>query len=600
MLLQLHQDLATRKVLLVGHSQGAVYANKIYEYLTNHGMPKENVAVYAVATPDNYVAGGGKYITYTLDDVIRNVAPIFGRLNPLPANVDFVDFLNSPDFSTDIPAQGHGFIQTYLGGFGTRMKADMTSELASLKSLPVTAADGCFEPPHDGPAHQVASTVLSVGDFYMGAFGDAMVKNYQYATAGIKALASVAGSLQNGFSGLASGSGKSASSDTKLDKTGFAFTKAVFGSGLDFQTFDELHGSLGGAVVLAFAPKSDTEPSEWTPPVNPPQQLVPFPDVPVAPGFGGGGGAAAAPVASIAAPVVLPDGVPPQLLSVETNQYTLQLTYASVLDAPLATTSTNWSVRITFNEPMSVPPTITDGAPNASPSATQTVNDCGDSDAATFCFMYMPSVEANGPDWWQFNISGGVDVSGEAMAPVIYPFRIDTYAPRVVPSTSYVNSSLPSVGGTIDTPNADVSVLVNGYFFSTAAPVNAWSVTLQSGQELLDGMYDVYASSTDRQGNTGPVAHWQIVVDTVPPTATFTPDILSGSMSASTAPFVAFSAGDNNPGVSFSCIADGTFSSACTGWDISSVVPGTHTVSVTARDAAGNQTTETRTFDVLP
>src|SRR3989344_1458667 len=109
-LMQMHADVTTRKILLVGHSQGSVYANKIYEYLVAHGVPAQDVAVYAVATPASYVARGGKYITYTV-------------------------------------GQGHSFIDIYLGGFGTRTVGDMQGAMAQLASAEGTAKDGCFDPP---------------------------------------------------------------------------------------------------------------------------------------------------------------------------------------------------------------------------------------------------------------------------------------------------------------------------------------------------------------------------------------------------------------------------------------------------------------------
>src|SRR3989338_10999714 len=42
-LTQIHGELATRKVLLVGHSQGTFYTNAAYDYLINNGVPKDSI-----------------------------------------------------------------------------------------------------------------------------------------------------------------------------------------------------------------------------------------------------------------------------------------------------------------------------------------------------------------------------------------------------------------------------------------------------------------------------------------------------------------------------------------------------------------------------
>ena len=58
-LMQIHPEVTTtRKILLVGHSQGTFYTNAIYRYFLEHGMPEGSVAVYNLATPAAYVEGG--------------------------------------------------------------------------------------------------------------------------------------------------------------------------------------------------------------------------------------------------------------------------------------------------------------------------------------------------------------------------------------------------------------------------------------------------------------------------------------------------------------------------------------------------------------
>lgn len=69
-LMQIHPQVTTQKILLVGHSQGTFYTNAIHKYLSEPGAYKESIAVYNLATPASYVADGGQYLTSTNDKVI--------------------------------------------------------------------------------------------------------------------------------------------------------------------------------------------------------------------------------------------------------------------------------------------------------------------------------------------------------------------------------------------------------------------------------------------------------------------------------------------------------------------------------------------------
>ncbi len=87
-------------ILLVAHSQGNLFGNKIYTILTD--QQKQKFRMVSVATPANSVAGGGSYVTATLDYVIAGIP------NHLSANVAGV---------------GHTFVGTYLGSsFEARTK----------------------------------------------------------------------------------------------------------------------------------------------------------------------------------------------------------------------------------------------------------------------------------------------------------------------------------------------------------------------------------------------------------------------------------------------------------------------------------------------
>src|SRR3989344_7281868 len=85
-LLQIHPQLTTRKAALVGHSQGAFYANALYDYLLAHGEPKAAVGAYQVASPAAYVAGGGRHLNSSDDtmlDALRGLGFTF-----LVSNID--------------------------------------------------------------------------------------------------------------------------------------------------------------------------------------------------------------------------------------------------------------------------------------------------------------------------------------------------------------------------------------------------------------------------------------------------------------------------------------------------------------------------------
>lgn len=160
---QVHDELTTRKVLLVGHSQGSFYTNEMYDYLIKHGVPRQSIAVYNVATPAVFTAGGGQYLTSSNDKVINKI-----RDTEMSGNHDV--YLNSYytvggvvasalRANIEVPKEagwvnneygGHGFGDAYLAGAGPRIVSDINAELANLKVPAETdSADtgGCFTPP---------------------------------------------------------------------------------------------------------------------------------------------------------------------------------------------------------------------------------------------------------------------------------------------------------------------------------------------------------------------------------------------------------------------------------------------------------------------
>ncbi|HQS77311.1 MAG TPA: hypothetical protein PLC57_03140, partial [Sulfurovum sp.] len=67
-------------VLLVAHSQGNLFGNKMYTLMSD--AQKNKFRMVSVATPADSVAGGGPYVTASGDYVINSIP------NVLPSNVD--------------------------------------------------------------------------------------------------------------------------------------------------------------------------------------------------------------------------------------------------------------------------------------------------------------------------------------------------------------------------------------------------------------------------------------------------------------------------------------------------------------------------------
>ncbi len=148
---QLHSKLNTKKILLLGHSQGTFYTNALYTYLLKNGINPRAIAVYNIATPASYVNGSkykrGKYITNSTDNVINEVrhwAQLGHAPEPLPANVNIA----LQDNQGDNMARGHDLEKVYLAGKGKRIIKEIDNLLNTLK-IPELALSkgGCyFEP----------------------------------------------------------------------------------------------------------------------------------------------------------------------------------------------------------------------------------------------------------------------------------------------------------------------------------------------------------------------------------------------------------------------------------------------------------------------
>lgn len=95
-----------RRVLVVGHSQGTLYANASYKLLyANAAIQSRSFGVSAVASVANYVAGDGPYLTSDRDAVAGALRAIVAP-DTLRANISL------PFNGNDI--LGHSFLFTYM------------------------------------------------------------------------------------------------------------------------------------------------------------------------------------------------------------------------------------------------------------------------------------------------------------------------------------------------------------------------------------------------------------------------------------------------------------------------------------------------------
>jgi len=181
-LTQIHSELSTRKVLLVGHSQGTFYTNTIFDYLVKNGVPQESIAVYNIATPADKVAGDGNYLTSSTDKVInsivRRLAEIGSAKKPLPANINIQ---LTPEQEKD-PLGGHSLTEVYLKSVPDKIVGDMQEEINNLSSdnNKVLSSSGCFTAPQITLAHQISGLGFLLGDNVFRAIGSK--KNAPFVT----------------------------------------------------------------------------------------------------------------------------------------------------------------------------------------------------------------------------------------------------------------------------------------------------------------------------------------------------------------------------------------------------------------------------------
>ena len=193
--------------------------------------------------------------------------------------------------------------------------------------------------------------------------------------------------------------------------------------------------------------------------------------------------------------------------------------FASTL---VATSSTVWDVVMSFDEDISTPAVVADGTPSFdfTNGTLQVVSDCGDSNAKTYCFTYVPPSGIEAAVFWFFRISGAANATEDYMATTTYRFIVDTAGP-ILSFINMVATQLPTVEGDSSFGSATVNITFSDASLSrtyqTTAANGFWSLTLQPGDELPPGTYSVVAIGIDQYNNIGAPIVTSVIVPEPPP-----------------------------------------------------------------------------------
>ena len=155
--------VSTQKLLLVGHSQGNFYANNFYDKVANKegGVPAQSIGVYGVATPDNHVAGDGKYLTSDTDTVISAVV---GRLKSIMTPNTHIVLKNGDGL-------GHSFSDVYLKYRSEKIVSDIKSSFDKLKvNETQKIEDACISPPKISMWHELLKVGTTKTDFIVNSY----------------------------------------------------------------------------------------------------------------------------------------------------------------------------------------------------------------------------------------------------------------------------------------------------------------------------------------------------------------------------------------------------------------------------------------------
>src|SRR3989344_5360214 len=261
-LLQIHPQVTTQKILLVGHSQGTYYTNAMYEYLTNHGVSKNSIAVYNIATPAGFVAGGGHYLTSATDKVINEVRRVvksapsresFGA-GPVLATVEQTRPKDAlpPNIAFSLSPQeegeekgGHSFNGMYLENAPATIVSTIGQDLSRLIAT-ADSKDNCFVSPSESISYKTGKTALGILDFTVAVAGPALAFTRDFIVDVGKKVPS----------NMASAAGSFFDTITPKPRTenlpgSYSIVSALYGSSMREKDIKEMLGTnQGGAVVL--------------------------------------------------------------------------------------------------------------------------------------------------------------------------------------------------------------------------------------------------------------------------------------------------------------------------------------------------------------
>lgn len=354
-LAQIAAQALTRKLLLIGHSQGSFYTNEMYDYLIKSGVPPAAVAVYNIATPASVVAGNGGYLTSSNDKVINYVRGLdaqWGAPMALPANTTVPKELGyaSSTWGGHIPS-------VYFNGAGERITSDIKAALAQLTETDPPSGN-CITPPSPGFLYGLENIAFGLGDPLAAGID-------QVATSAGAAAASAFNNTNNALNAAVRDAIVSVlPRPTAQNAAGvFAVEKALYGSSLSVADYEAL---LKGEDIPEVQPiparTPDQTQNEVPAPTRTPTEqatstetttsetkgmsavpatsTIPTSNlIPIMPGFGGGG---SAPVQVSVVPTATSDTIASATSTPEDSSAstTTSTTTAPVAAVPMSATST--------------------------------------------------------------------------------------------------------------------------------------------------------------------------------------------------------------------------------------------------------------------
>ncbi len=184
-------------------------------------------------------------------------------------------------------------------------------------------------------------------------------------------------------------------------------------------------------------------------------------------------------------------------------------------DALDASTNSPQPVKITFSEPISVsfPPTVII-SPDGAVGGEETVNDCGDTNAATWCFNYTIPTNTTGTETMTIATAQDTASSPNTMdSDNGHTFTVSPYEPILDISGDMVNSGttqveiiVPSIGpaltsfwysGTINADGTDLSQISYGPYHPTSATIDTEGNALDLFFNISDGFQTIPQGDID-------------------------------------------------------------------------------------------------------